>query len=89
MLAALENGVKGGKWFSLIDKVYRLGTLRAAWRRVQANGGAAGVDGQSIEQFEAGAERYLGELERRFPKGMARSAHWEFLRLRTASFRRR
>ncbi|MGH7926914.1 MAG: hypothetical protein ACREQV_03880 [Candidatus Binatia bacterium] len=21
MLAALENGVKGGKWFSLIDKV--------------------------------------------------------------------
>ncbi len=27
MLAALENGVKGGKWFSLIDKVSRLRTL--------------------------------------------------------------
>jgi len=24
MLTALENGVKGGKWFSLIDKVHSL-----------------------------------------------------------------
>ena len=30
MLAALDNGVKGGKWFSLIDKVYALPTLTAA-----------------------------------------------------------
>ena len=27
MLAALGNGVKGNKWFSLIDKVYRQSTL--------------------------------------------------------------
>jgi RNA-directed DNA polymerase len=27
MLAALDNGVKGDKWFSLIDKVYRAQTL--------------------------------------------------------------
>ena len=27
MLAALGNGVKGGKWFSLIDKVYNAKTL--------------------------------------------------------------
>nr|VFK24412.1 MAG: hypothetical protein BECKLFY1418C_GA0070996_11772 [Candidatus Kentron sp. LFY] len=26
MLAALENGVKGGKWYSLMDKVYSLKT---------------------------------------------------------------
>src|SRR5450830_852202 len=31
MLAALGNGVKGNKWFSLIDKVYRLSTLQAAY----------------------------------------------------------
>ena len=30
MLAALDNGVKGGKWFSLIDKVYSPKTLKAA-----------------------------------------------------------
>jgi len=34
MLAALGNGVKGGKWFSLIDKVYRKQTLNAAWNKL-------------------------------------------------------
>ena len=63
MLAALDNGVKGGKWFSLIDKVYRSATLEAAWRKVAANAGAAGVDRQSVEQFGARAQVYLGELE--------------------------
>jgi RNA-directed DNA polymerase len=63
MLAALGNGVRGGKWFSLIDKVYRPATLRAAWRRVAANAGAAGVDRQSVAQFAARAEVYLAELE--------------------------
>lgn len=45
MLAALDNGVKGGKWYSLMDKVYRKETLWRAWLRVQSNAGAAGVDG--------------------------------------------
>jgi RNA-directed DNA polymerase len=62
MLAALGNGVKGNKWFSLIDKVYRQSTLQAAWEQVKANRGAAGIDRQSIEGFAANAERYLNEL---------------------------
>jgi len=62
MLAALGNGVKGGKWFSLIDKVCQPVTLQAAWRKVAANAGAAGVDRQSVERFGARAEQYLGEL---------------------------
>jgi RNA-directed DNA polymerase len=69
MLAALENGVKGGKWFSLIDKVYRPATLLAAWQKVAANAGAAGVDGQSVKQFAAGAELYLRELEEALKRG--------------------
>lgn len=69
MLAALENGVKGGKWFSLIDKVYRKETLKAAWQKVKDNAGAAGVDGQSVEQFEARAEHYLEELEQALRTG--------------------
>jgi RNA-directed DNA polymerase len=44
MLSALEQGVKGGKWFSLIDKVYATANLAQAYHRVAANGGAAGVD---------------------------------------------
>ena len=63
MLAALGNGVKGGKWFSLIDKVCQPVTLQAAWRKVAANAGAAGVDRQSVERFGARAEQYLEELE--------------------------
>jgi RNA-directed DNA polymerase len=63
MVLALGNGVKGGKWFSLIDKVVRPATLDIAWRRVAHNKGAAGVDGQSIERFEAQSDRYLRELQ--------------------------
>jgi RNA-directed DNA polymerase len=74
MLAALEDGVKGGKWFSLIDKVYGQGTLRAAWRKVKDNAGAAGVDGQSVNQFAARAEIYLEELERGLKSGEYRPA---------------
>jgi RNA-directed DNA polymerase len=72
MLAALANGVKGGKWFSLIDKVYRAETLKAAWQRVEANAGAAGVDGQSVERFAVRAERYLEELSTALKKGTYR-----------------
>jgi RNA-directed DNA polymerase len=62
MLAALENGVKGGKWFSLMDKVYAPCTLEAAWKRVARNKGAAGVDRISVERFAGRAERYLDEI---------------------------
>lgn len=62
MLAALENGVKGGKWFSLIDKVTRLQTLEIAWQRVAANKGSAGVDGQSVKRFGHRVAEYLQEL---------------------------
>ncbi len=63
MLTALDNGVKGGKWFSLIDKVYSLKTLNIAWEQVKSNKGSAGIDKVSIEKFEHKAQIYLQELE--------------------------
>src|SRR5712692_5081733 len=69
MLAALGNGVKGDKWFSLVDKVYRSATLHAAWLRVKANQGAAGVDAQSVNAFSRHADRYLAELEEALQEG--------------------
>lgn len=69
MLAALDNGVKGSKWFSLIDKVARADTLQGAWEKVARNRGAAGVDGQSAETFAARAETYLQELEQALKQG--------------------
>ena len=62
MLTALGNGVEGGRWYSLMDKVYRREVLDAAWERVERNAGAAGVDGQSVAAFAAHAGRYLDEL---------------------------
>jgi RNA-directed DNA polymerase len=50
------------KWYSLIDKVYALPNLQAAWRHVAANGGAPGVDGQTIEQFREQADERLAHL---------------------------
>src|SRR3984893_6770073 len=62
IVSALVNGVKGGRWYSLMDKVCAPATLEAAWEKVSANKGAAGVDGQGIKRFEAHAELYLTEL---------------------------
>ena len=39
MLAALVTGVKGGKWFSLWDKVTDRRTLQASWEGVARNNG--------------------------------------------------
>ena len=72
MLTALETGVKGGRWFSLMDKVYAPANLAAAWKRVRGNRGAAGVDHQSVEAFELHAEKYLGELHRELREGTYR-----------------
>lgn len=74
MLAALDNGVKGSKWFSLIDKVYRPQTLEGAWAQVRANRGAAGIDGQSCERFAAQAPKYLRELAEELREGRYRAA---------------
>lgn len=62
MVSALVNGVKGGRWYSLMDKVLAPDTLDVAWMKVAANKGASGVDGQSIKAFEARAQLYLTEL---------------------------
>ena len=62
MLIALGNGVKGGKWFSLIDKTYRPQVLENAWLKIKSNKGAGGVDNISIHKFAANKDRYLEEL---------------------------
>ena len=69
MLEALENGVKGGHWFSLIDKVYRRENLRAAFGEVAANQGAPGVDHVTIEQFKRDEEAQRERLERTLRDG--------------------
>src|SRR5689334_1346764 len=69
MLMALEEGVKGGIWFSLIDKAYSLRNLHAAFAQVKANGGAAGVDHVSIEMFAAHLEANLMQVAEQLAAG--------------------
>jgi len=63
MLEALVKGVKGGVWFSLIDKVYRPSTLQAAWQAVRRNGGSAGADHESVEKFARKLVENIAKLE--------------------------
>ena len=44
-----------------MDKAYSSENLRALWEKVRSNGGAAGVDRQSIEAYEKEAEKNLVE----------------------------
>lgn len=62
MLATLQEGVKGGKWYSLMDKVWAERTLRAAAAKVVANKGSSGVDHVTVEMFESELEVNLGRL---------------------------
>jgi RNA-directed DNA polymerase len=69
MLTALEQGVIGERWYSLMDKVCALKTLRCAFQRVKANHGAAGVDHVSVEEFERRLESNLEKLSAELREG--------------------
>jgi len=72
MLTALEQGVKGGKWYSLIDKLNTEATLRAAFAQVAANRGAAGVDHVTVEHYAKDADANLQRLSEELRTGRYR-----------------
>jgi RNA-directed DNA polymerase len=64
-LHAKAKEAPGFRFYALYDKVYREDVLAFAYQCCKANGGAAGVDGQSFADIETyGVERWLGELAR-------------------------
>ena len=69
MLEALERGVKGGRWHSLMDKVYSMRNLRAAFDHVKGNRGSAGVDHVSVHKFEEQLDEELGKLHESLKAG--------------------
>ena len=52
------------KWYSLMDKVWRMENLEEAWRSVKSNHGGCGVDKVTVEQFESNLVNNLWELQR-------------------------
>jgi len=64
-LHAKAKEAPGFRFYALYDKVYREDVLAFAHQCGKANGGPAGVDGQSFADLETyGVERWLGELAR-------------------------
>ena len=62
-LHAKAKEAPGFRFYALYDKVYREDVLAFAYQCCKANGGAAGVDGQSFEDIERyGVERWRDEL---------------------------
>lgn len=69
MLMALERGLKGNKWFSLIDKVWSDRTLELAWEKVKSNAGACGVDGITIGRFAKDSQSRLLAVKEHLKRG--------------------
>ena len=61
------------RFYALYDKLYRWDVLEASWACVRSNGGACGVDGQTIEAVEdSGVEAFLLDLQRELRDGTYR-----------------
>jgi RNA-directed DNA polymerase len=80
MLTALLAGVKGGKWYSLMDKIHPERTLNAAFSQVAANDGAAGVDHVTVTMFANRLETNLKDLSEDL-----RSGHYQPQQIRRHS----
>jgi len=63
----------GRRFHALYDRIYRVDVLMEAWRRVKSNGGAAGVDEESLVAIEArGVEEFVRELHDELRSGKYR-----------------
>jgi RNA-directed DNA polymerase len=63
MLATLERGIKGGKWYSLMDKVWKRENLQNALEKVIRNKGAAGVDGKKVGVYLLESPKRLTQVQ--------------------------
>jgi RNA-directed DNA polymerase len=69
MLATLERGIKGGKWYSLMDKVWKMENLHSACQRVAQNDGGAGVDGLKVESYLSKGPERLARVQEWLKEG--------------------
>lgn len=72
MLATLERGITGGKWYSLIDKVWKMENLRRAVEKVAKGKSPKKPDGRRCRQYAEQSERRLPLLQRNIQGGQYR-----------------
>ena len=66
------HGAKGVKTEKLLERVYDWGRLRMAWRQVEKNAGAAGIDRMTVEAFKKRESILLREIQERLKAGIYR-----------------
>ena len=69
MLATLEGGIKGGKWYSLDDKVWKLENLQRAVEKVAAGKSPKKADGRKCRSYAEQSAQRLPPLQRRLQAG--------------------
>lgn len=69
MLATLERGIKGGKWYSLIDKVRKMENLQRAVEKVAVGKSLQKPDGRKCRHYAEESVWRLPALQRRMQNG--------------------
>lgn len=69
MLATLERGITGGKWYSLMDKVCKMENLQNAVVNVARNKSQQKPDGQRCRRYAEQQERRLPALQSKLQSG--------------------
>ena len=72
MVEALKIGVKGGKWYSVNDKICKRENLKASYERTKRNKGTYGVDNISIKFFGEQLQENLDRLHQELKCGTYR-----------------
>jgi len=69
MLATLERGITGGKWYSLIDKVWKTANLQRAVEKVTRGKSSKKADGRKCRRYAEQSARRLPQLQRSIQSG--------------------
>ena len=63
------------RFHALYDRIFRGDVLKEAWRRVRANRGAAGMDGETLAEIEAvGVNSFLDSVQQQLKEGKYRAS---------------
>ena len=70
MLATLEGGIKGGKWYSLMDKVWKMENLQRAVEKVTKGKSQKKADGRKCRRYAQESDWRLPALQRNIQNGL-------------------
>ena len=69
MLATLERGIQGGKWYSLYDKVWKMENLQRAVAQITQGKSPKKADGRRCRRYAEQSARRLPQLQQMLKEG--------------------